>query len=1081
MDRRSSLLMTLIALLAGGALVPHLTSGTPSSQSAGSAVAQTASAAAAPGVGPGDADHFIDLVGDLLNVSVTDRTRAFQVLTQAAPQYFDRVQFLIASLPDPVDSFAGWQFDPTMAAIEEAVAASGFVLDRFWFPTTDATVAAASASAAHEHQPGVVLFRSDQPRNQETDDRARKLLVVFVVPETPTAGVHLPAFNAALDTIAQWSRTDAAPDEPVLVLGPYFSGGSHSIARALVNVRRKADVRIISGSATKDDNTQVFGELGIDFSATVPPDSLMEAAILDYLQTHVDRAIGLDGHRYAILRESNTVYGSQAGIRDTKTDRQPVIIPFPLHISRVRDETQQPAAATTTLGLAPRFRPLTLGDSGHPTDQLPAFAPQTTASYVELALANLLETIRREQVGAVGIMATDTRDKLFLARQIARTYPNVILFTTDNDLLFEHPDYYDSTAGMLVASAYPLYPQNQAWTDGTRNERRQFPTSSAEGVFNATLALLNYSRDGHFINTDVGADPRARMVEYGRPGSLCVKACWSPVWLSVVGHDLPWPLMPWPARVDGAASTAYQFKADRGMPESSGMRVAVPLYAKVMFSLLGLLVCVHIAFAVRIRRRTRLTERWAFVGMSSLALFIGWWFVCRVALAWAGMTPGVTLVIASVVAIALGAGLAALTIASLAFGVRYCRRCPAWIASGIVLLISAYSLHRFLGEQAATMPMFIERTAYITNGVSPAVPVLGLLAAVYVWAAMEVYRLTHPGAPSHDESAYVKALLSDEEHTVDYRLAPLDRSLVAVPKRWALVIALLAAATCVFVLNPLTRPLRSIDGLSFGRAATWLLMLVHILIAAALVQFIGSWLAIGSLLNRLAALPTADAYKRIPAKLFPQDVFPRLPRLSDLEEAVKRWKQLWNDGLPPDLARQFNADLRLRPDALWSSTSTWHDVLTQAREALNELRQGASQPRADQLEEFAVLPIVFMGRSVLARMWDNVLFTTGAILLLLTANVAYPFQWRHGIDAVLWVDIAVTVGAVLFVVVRMEHDELLSNIRSTTPGRIEWNRDFMAKLAVYGLVPLVGLFATQFPNIGQTIAQWIQPVQKALP
>lgn len=114
-------------------------------------------------------------------------------------------------------------------------------------------------------------------------------------------------------------------------------------------------------------------------------------------------------------------------------------------------------------------------------------------------------------------------------------------------------------------------------------------------------------------------------------------------------------------------------------------------------------------------------------------------------------------------------------------------------------------------------------------------------------------------------------------------------------------------------------------------------------------------------------------------------------------------------------------------------------------------------------------------------MWDNVLFVTSAILLLLTANVGYPFQWRHGLNALLWADIAATVGVVLFVVIRMEHDELLSHIRSTTPGRIEWNRDFMAKIAVYGFVPLLGLFATQFPDVGQTILHWIEPVQKALP
>src|SRR5437763_9312164 len=99
MDRRSSLLMTLIALLAGGALVPHLTSTPASSQSAGGAAQKTSGAA--PGIDPGDADHFIDLVGDMLNVDVSDRGRAFQTLIEAAPKYFiGGVQFLIASLPD---------------------------------------------------------------------------------------------------------------------------------------------------------------------------------------------------------------------------------------------------------------------------------------------------------------------------------------------------------------------------------------------------------------------------------------------------------------------------------------------------------------------------------------------------------------------------------------------------------------------------------------------------------------------------------------------------------------------------------------------------------------------------------------------------------------------------------------------------------------------------------------------------------------------------------------------------------------------------------------------------------------------
>src|SRR5262245_41576563 len=135
MDRRSSWIVTVVALLAGSALVPRLTSRPANATQVSSVPAQQKAPAASAPKAADEAEHFVELVAELLNVDVSDRGRAFQTLAEAAPRYFDRVQFLVASLPDPVDSFAGWQFDPTLAAIEEAVAASGYVLDRFWFPT----------------------------------------------------------------------------------------------------------------------------------------------------------------------------------------------------------------------------------------------------------------------------------------------------------------------------------------------------------------------------------------------------------------------------------------------------------------------------------------------------------------------------------------------------------------------------------------------------------------------------------------------------------------------------------------------------------------------------------------------------------------------------------------------------------------------------------------------------------------------------------------------------------------------------------------------------------------------------------
>ena len=145
-----------------------------------------------------------------------------------------------------------------------------------------------------------------------------------------------------------------------------------------------------------------------------------------------------------------------------------------------------------------------------------------------------------------------------------------------------------------------------------------------------------------------------------------------------------------------------------------------------------------------------------------------------------------------------------------------------------------------------------------------------------------------------------------------------------------------------------------------------------------------------------------------------------------------------------------------------------------------------SQVAADDLhrirqEEFVVLPIVYMIRAALARMWDNVLFVIGALLLLLGIHASYPFQLNRRLEGFLWTDVAVGVAVVLFVFVRMERDEVLSNIRSTTPGQIKWDRDFIVKLIVYGLIPIAGLFAAEFPDVGGTVLGWIQPLQKALP
>src|SRR5262249_3955453 len=101
------------------------------------------------------------------------------------------VQILIATIPDPVDSSLAYLFDRHLGALERAAETAGYILDRFdlpW-PADNNAQGQQQDSAGSEHgglrdyerKPGVVLFRST------LEDLG--LLVVFLVGETPTAGI----------------------------------------------------------------------------------------------------------------------------------------------------------------------------------------------------------------------------------------------------------------------------------------------------------------------------------------------------------------------------------------------------------------------------------------------------------------------------------------------------------------------------------------------------------------------------------------------------------------------------------------------------------------------------------------------------------------------------------------------------------------------------------------------------------------------------------------------------------------------------------------------------------------------------
>jgi hypothetical protein len=494
---------------------------------------------------------------------------------------------IIATLPDPVAPALREKFDDRITAIQRAAEAGGYALDRLdlpwpapnseptpgiglgqeidlhWKDESPPTATAPPIPSSHsspdgkqgnpvaasaldphryflaaqgkptdanrfEADPGLLLFR---------DDAKRTSLLVFLIGERPTSGVHERALRSALDQVSWlcgW-KDGAYPDpmqqkvfqiiscddsSELKLLAPSFSGSVDSLDRVLANWRSSIPrppktLNVVSGAAAMSK------ESGRKTSTVVMP---IDAS---NLQIVIQAELGWPESRIAILAEGDTSYGQR--FQGQRFQKGSILwIPFPMHISDLRQ-----AAAKKAIALPPAPN-LASGNIQLPSEEIVGqsyvavpYSPRT-ASSDELILSNILTTINRERVRYVVLAATDVEDRMFLAQQIRSHCRDTTIFLLGSDLMYLHSDFNNDLRGSLVLSTYPLFTMNQLWTypfDGETG-RRQFPNEQAEGVFNAMLALLNRPDLMEDYSVPFASRPT------GRPA----------LWISVVGRDGLWPV-----------------------------------------------------------------------------------------------------------------------------------------------------------------------------------------------------------------------------------------------------------------------------------------------------------------------------------------------------------------------------------------------------------------------------------------------------------------------------------------------------------------------------------------------------------
>jgi hypothetical protein len=1061
-------------------------------------------------------------------------------IAQAARAYgYGPLEFMIVLVADPIDSGLASDFDLAMIAVQRALADAGYRHDRQWLPWIDPQ---AAEEKAFRETAGMMLFRRPPDHRQPASDRKRRLLAVFLVGETPKLGIHKQAFREAIDFIldlhraegwapreaspasprARRARARAAPPLPLLpeipLLGPTFSGSSESLRIALREAMGRQDVsfRIVSGSASEPGLERRLRDGGlawnVQFSRTVIADDELAERGLLFLQ---DR-LGWNLNRAAMLVERDTAYGSYLA----REQRQPLLaaitkLPFPSGLFALRNAWEQmspgaprpaaeaaggpqaPAAPRTTLDVS-------LADQRTPVDVVPELTP-VTARIADMGVANLLRQVSREGFRYVGILATDIKDQLFLAEQVRRWAPDVILFVVDNNLLYVHPQYNATMFGTITISSYPLTPEpapfsppaadlagnfrQQPFVDGQVRLRQQFFSERQEGIYYAARSFI----------CDV------------RPPEV--------VWISASGNYGIWPLAKVP--VSRAQAGAANRSENTGPPVPrawlgpwQGGETIEPAHpapdappAGTYWILVLLLAGLCLAswmlrhwvlgFSRAVDRpRTRLLMV-AAAGLPALAGagILGFWIACLGASdagwtrwfrasdigwnAWRGLL-GMLLAYGVLLGLFVEA-------AGPGPPVRAHRKFGRFVMSVVIgLLLLGPMLFLLWLWQQGDIRHLLFRAGALAGGMSPLVSLAWVAVAVFYWMSVELERQLirerdRTGWPLDDGREAPLAGARDDAALLD-RLVERDVRLLAF---W-LAVSVVLVPVCFLLTNiqPIGESRRY--GIAFLVAAA----AIGVLVLVPFFRLARAWFVVRRLLHRVAHTSLVEVLPTVRGEVdwTPQHLSWDVTTLAGLRRAVERLRELIQQSplrrleLHALLARisslAHRKDPRVSPRARqWRQELFLRQRLETRFQQAYALLRDVDHPAVGQL--FAVRLIVYFQQVFIQlRYWLMASMGTG--LLLIAGVATYAFQPKRFTMLVAWGILSAVSAATVAIFVQMSRDATLSAIGGTVPGKVTYDWHFVSNVLAYGVVPVLGLVASQFPSIGRWLNSLLEPLARLL-
>ncbi|HEY7424537.1 MAG TPA: hypothetical protein VH682_09940 [Gemmataceae bacterium] len=1123
-------------------------------------------------------------------------------------------EYLIVTVPDPVDSQFGFAFDQLMDSTQRALETQGYVLDRTWLPwevdkqkreklkivATRKQLAGAGcpqwmdvekdkASSHHRDQdPGVLLFRRYPKQDQPKDE----LFIVLLVGETPTSGIHKRAFTRALEMMREHPATPVSQDLPVLasivglmgspqgprafqaasvylakpqkirVVGPYFTGSQTSMRLAMYDPPLPPDstFEVISGGAMAVDQKLFCSKscagknnTNINFRATIIPAAQVLRATLHYLAKR-DRSDSKDddasfdqsvAQETALLVESNTSYGRRSG---SESARDILQLYFPLHIAGLRvqyDEAQRRIEEQLGLSsfdaLVPRLNQM----SARTQDTIPSQDPATTTSINGEVLKDLLSIISRHRKRYVGIIATDPRDQVFLARAVRQHCPGVQVFILDNDQMLTLPEYAYYLKGTILGSTYPLLPENQFWTDPRKKDHLCFQNQAAQGYYNAILAHLVEEGKSSAVND---------MIEYGPPslakGPITFRP---PVWITMIGQN--GDLVPLQFFTDLGEAKGYVWpEIEQSQP---GEQITLRFPATILLTLLLLLalggyVACHAFLPETLLFWKSSDSSWRhwieaffyrFFGMASLIILLipfvflywladlgipnptGWesmekfllWLsrVLLVVLATALLTPILYLfktksvpATAEAARPAQGKGKGGLR----AIGTFFCQ----WgllilILIALFLFIFWYATAQWRSlsvkdSLTSWQTMFFERAFNVATGVSPLLPLIFICLTLFLWCSFQLRRM-------HLAGRFAVSNPFPEDSVGSYSFRDITRMHGALQKEmqswlefvkghWTGVIFVLAIVFLgAWRIGDLF--LTTAEGFLWSWPFFAAFSIGFFLVAANVLRFWMLWSRLKKLLGEIALLPMARAFNQLPQKVrlaFAGYLPPKRAHLSEMRLPYHQLELLRTETGQLQKDPELKDDPQLRDiktkldtfkaeedfpagsednpgkklgDKLSGLTQVLLPFLTKfwpkhsIKEAFGDhgdMKElggagGAATGQTDRqrwvalAEDLVAIQIVVYLSQFFIQMrnliWSMILCGT----LLLLGSTSYPFQPERLLVTLLLTLIGAILAGIVYVLVQMSRNELLSRIARTPLHRFSLDGEFVSSIFTY-VVPL---------------------------